>query len=48
MEWNVPIHMPAGSVPRARRILVLISCAALLVKVTARIRSGGTPWCWIR
>src|SRR5687768_52156 len=41
--WKVPIQSPVGS--RSSRVATrcFISAAALLVKVTAKIRSGGTP-----
>ena len=48
IAWKVPLHMPFGSSPSRRAIRSLISPAALLVNVTARIRDGSTPWCSIR
>ncbi len=47
-EWNVPIQSPDGSRCSKRPIRSFISPAALLVNVTAKIRSGGTPWRSIR
>ena len=41
----MPIQSPDGSRPSSRPIRCFISPAALLVKVTAKIRPGGTP-CW--
>src|SRR5512145_2461502 len=41
--WKVPIQRPDGARPRRRDTRSRISPAALLVKVTAKIRSGGTP-----
>ena len=38
--WNVEIHIPRQSTPSSVSTRVRISSAALLVKVTARIRSG--------
>ena len=43
IAWNVPTHMPAGSLPRMRPMRSRISPAALLVNVTARILRGSTP-----
>src|SRR6185436_9486958 len=41
--WKVPIQRPVGSRDRSVAIRCFISAAALLVNVTAKIRSGGTP-----
>src|SRR5690606_20649227 len=48
IEWKVPIHGPlrrssSRSIPSRPAIRSRISPAALLVKVTARIRQAGTP-----
>src|SRR5687768_8478594 len=43
MEWKVPIHIPAALPPACLSTRSFISRAALFVKVTARIREGGTP-----
>ena len=39
--WNVEIHICRQSMPSSVSTRVRISSAALLVKVTARMRSGG-------
>ena len=44
-EWKVPIQSPTGPGAGAGPIRCFISPAALLVKVTAKMRSGGTPCC---
>ena len=43
-EWNVPIHIRrAWRSPTIAAMRSFISPAAFLVKVRARMRSGGTP-----
>src|SRR3989442_4679399 len=46
--WKVPIHNPRGSAPSSAATRARISPAALLVKVTAKIRCGSTPRSRIR
>ena len=43
MAWKVPTHMPRARPPVSFSMRSRISPAALLVKVTARMRSGQTP-----
>src|SRR6266566_1418197 len=43
VAWNVPTHMPRARPPVSFSMRSRISPAALLVKVTARMRSGQTP-----
>ncbi|KAF5067647.1 hypothetical protein DSECCO2_251470 [anaerobic digester metagenome] len=42
-EWNVEIHIVSAVSPTSWRTLSFISCAALLVKVIARIDQGAMP-----
>ncbi len=42
IEWNVPTHRSSATEPTMRSRRDFISPAALLVNVTARMRSGAT------
>ena len=47
-EWNVAISgLESEAWPIRRSTRSAISAAALLVKVTARIESGATPFSWM-
>ena len=43
VEWKVPHHSPSPTGPSSFSTRARISPAALFVKVTARIESGGMP-----